>query len=66
MQLQRIPNGAWRLFRANPGGTRQGKAVVMQHSAIEGADHGGSVTIKLYQGEKVGDLAVIGKFLSTL
>ena len=25
----------------------------MQHSAIEGADHGGSFTIKLYQSEKI-------------
>ncbi len=50
---RRIPNGAWYLFRANPGGTRQGKVVVVQHHAIEDPDHGGSFTIKLYQSEKV-------------
>lgn len=50
---RRIPNGAWCLFRANPGGTRQGKIVVVQHRAIEDPDHGGSFTIKLYQSEKV-------------
>ncbi|WP_260425288.1 S24 family peptidase [Halomonas sp. YLB-10] len=32
---RRIPNGAWRLFHANPGGTRQGKVVVVQHRATE-------------------------------
>ncbi|MFC3284780.1 DNA/RNA helicase domain-containing protein [Litchfieldella rifensis] len=50
---RRIPNGAWCLFRANPGGTRQGKIVVVQHRAIEDPDHGGSFTVKLYQSEKI-------------
>ena len=50
---RRIPNGAWCLFRANPGGTRQDKVVVVQHRAIEDPDHGGSFTIKLYQSEKI-------------
>lgn len=50
---RRIPSGAWCLFRANPGGTRQGKVVVVQHRAIEDPDHGGSFTIKLYQSEKI-------------
>ncbi|MBB5021939.1 DNA/RNA helicase domain-containing protein [Desulfurispira natronophila] len=50
---RRIPNGSWCLFRANPGGTRQGKVVVVQHRAIEDPDHGGSFTIKLYQSEKI-------------
>lgn len=50
---QRIPNGAWCLFRANPGGTRQGKIVIVQHRSIEDPDHGGSYTVKLYQSEKV-------------
>lgn len=50
---RKIPNGAWCLFRANPGGTRQGKIVLVQHRTIEDPDHGGSFTIKLYQSEKV-------------
>ena len=50
---RRIPNGAWCLFRANPGGTRQGKVVVVQHRSIEDPDYGGSFTIKLYQSEKI-------------
>ena len=50
---RRIPNGAWCLFRENPGGTRQGKIVLVQHRSIEDPDHGGSFTIKLYQSEKI-------------
>ncbi|MCP8687202.1 DNA/RNA helicase domain-containing protein [Marinobacterium sedimentorum] len=50
---RRIPSGAWCLFRANPGGTRQGKIVVVQHRSIEDPDHGGSFTVKLYQSEKI-------------
>lgn len=50
---RKIPNGSWCLFRANPGGTRQGKIVLVQHRSIEDPDHGGSFTIKLYQSEKV-------------
>lgn len=50
---QRIPDGAWCLFRANPGGTRHGKIVIVQHRLIEDPDHGGSYTVKLYQSEKV-------------
>lgn len=50
---QRIPDGAWCLFRANPAGTRQGKIVLVQHRSIEDPDHGGSYTVKQYQSEKV-------------
>lgn len=50
---QRIPDGAWCLFRANPAGSRQGRVVLVQHRSIEDPDHGGSYTVKLYQSEKV-------------
>ena len=50
---QRIPDGAWCLFRANPAGSRQGRIVLVQHRSIEDPDHGGSYTVKLYQSEKV-------------
>ncbi len=49
---KRIPNGAWCLFSENPGGTRNGKIVLVQHRAIEDPDHGGSYTVKLYRSEK--------------
>lgn len=51
---KRIPNGSWCLFKANPGGTRNGKVVLVQHRDIEDPDHGGSFTVKLYESEKSG------------
>jgi len=50
---RRIPNGAWCLFRANPGGTREGKVVVVQHRSITDPETGGRYTIKVYSSEKV-------------
>jgi uncharacterized protein len=50
---QRIPDGAWCLFRANPQGTREGKIVVVQHRNIEDSETGASFTIKRYKSEKV-------------
>ncbi len=50
---RRIPNGAWCLFRGNPGGTRQGKVVVVQHRSIADPDTGGRYTVKLYASEKI-------------
>ena len=52
---RRIPNGSWCLFKSNPGGTRNGKVVLVQHRDIDDPDHGGSYTVKVYQSEKVGD-----------
>ncbi|OUS09730.1 AAA family ATPase [Gammaproteobacteria bacterium 53_120_T64] len=49
---RRIPNGSWCLFKANPGGTRNGKIVLVQHRDIDDPDHGGSYTVKLYHSEK--------------
>jgi uncharacterized protein len=51
---QRIPDGAWCLFRANPQGTRDGKIVVIQHRTIEDPETGASFTIKRYRSEKMG------------
>lgn len=50
---KRIPNGSWCLFRSNPGGSRQGKLVIVQHRDIEDPDYAGSFTIKQYNSEKV-------------
>lgn len=49
---KRIPNGAWCLFNATPGGTRNGKIVLVQHRAIEDPDNGSCLTVKLYRSEK--------------
>lgn len=50
---KRIPNGAWCLFRAKPGGTRQGKVVLVNHRSIDDPETGGHFTIKTYESEKV-------------
>lgn len=47
-----IPNGAWCLFRLNPGGTRQGKIVVVQHQGFEDEGNGVRLTIKRYRSVK--------------
>lgn len=52
---KRIPNGAWCLFKLNPGGTRQGKVVLVQHRDIVDPETGGHYTVKLYESEKVFD-----------
>ena len=49
---RKIPNGAWCVFRANPGGTRQGKVVLAQHRDIADPETGGSFTVKVYSSEK--------------
>ena len=50
---RRIPNGAWCLWRLNPGGSRQGKVVLAQHRDITDPEHGGRYTVKVYESEKV-------------
>ncbi len=49
---KRIPNGAWCLFKVNPGGSRNNKIVIVQHRDIHDPDTGGSFTIKRYTSEK--------------
>jgi uncharacterized protein len=49
---RRIPNGSWCLFKLAPGGTRQGKVVLVQHRDIDDVDTGGHYTIKIYESEK--------------
>jgi len=50
---KRIPNGSWCLFVANPGGSRNGKIVLVEHRDISDPDHGGAYTVKRYRSEKV-------------
>ena len=49
---KRIPNGSWCLFKSNPGGSRNGKVVIVQHQDIQDQDTGASFTIKIYTSEK--------------
>ncbi|MES9827410.1 MAG: DNA/RNA helicase domain-containing protein [Candidatus Thiodiazotropha sp.] len=49
---KRIPNGAWCLFKGNPGGSRNNKVVLVQHRDIQDQDTGATYTVKLYNSEK--------------
>ena len=49
---RRIPNGAWCLFKLDPGGSRHG-VVLAQHRDITDADSGGQqYTVKVYNSTK--------------
>jgi len=50
---KRIPNGAWCLFKTNPGGSRNKKVVIVQHRDIQDPDTNTSCTVKLYFSEKI-------------
>jgi len=50
---KRIPNGAWCLFRPPPGGSRDGKLVLVQHRDIQDPEQGGHFTVKEYRSEKI-------------
>ena len=56
---KRIINGSWCLFKANPGGNRNGKIVLVQHRDIEDPDHGGTYTVKTYHSEKIEEDGVL-------
>ena len=49
---KRIPNGSWCLFKADLGGSRQGKVVLVQHRDIQDHENGGQFTVKVYESEK--------------
>jgi hypothetical protein len=49
---RQIPNGAWCLFRLNPGGTRNGKIVLAQLRDYSDPDSGASFTVKRYESTK--------------
>ena len=48
-----IPDGAWCLFRAPVGGTRQGKTVLVQLRDATDPETGQRYTVKRYESEKV-------------
>ncbi|MCX2583985.1 DNA/RNA helicase domain-containing protein [Pedobacter sp. MR22-3] len=50
---KRIPNGAYCLFRQDGGGSREGKIVLVQSTAIQDADFGSGYTIKEYHSKKI-------------
>lgn len=48
-----IPNGATCLFRLNPGGSRNGKIVLVECADIQDSDAGSRYTVKEYESIKV-------------
>ncbi|MEM9291672.1 MAG: DNA/RNA helicase domain-containing protein [Acidobacteriota bacterium] len=50
-----VPNGSWCLFKQDPGGSRNGKIVLVELLDGTDSDTGGSYTIKRYRSEKVTD-----------
>lgn len=49
---RRIANGAWCVFKTDPGGSREGKVVLVRHQNIQDAELGGQYTVKTYHSEK--------------
>jgi len=49
---KKIPNGSWCLFKMDPGGSREGKIVLVQHAKIQDEGYGLGFTIKAYHSEK--------------
>jgi type III restriction enzyme len=50
-----IPNGAWCVFRPVPGGSREGRVLLVWHSGISDPHTGGQYTVKQYHSEKLSD-----------
>ena len=47
-----IPDGSYCVFRLDPGGTRNGKAVLVQSHHLDDLENGGKYTVKRYSSEK--------------
>lgn len=50
---KKIENGSWCLFKKDPGGSREGKIVLVEHYNIQDSDFGAGYTIKSYHSEKI-------------
>jgi DUF2075 family protein/DNA replication protein DnaC len=50
---KKIPNGSWCLFQKDPGGSREGKIVLVEHYNIQDSEFGSGFTIKSYHSEKI-------------
>ena len=47
-----IPNGSWCLFRKDPGGTRNGKIVLVRQRNVQDTEFGNGFTVKIYESKK--------------
>ncbi|MQM38892.1 hypothetical protein KBTX_02913 [wastewater metagenome] len=50
---RRIPNGSLCLFQATPGGSRNGRVMLVHHRDIQDPDGNGGLTVKVYHSEKI-------------
>ncbi|WP_310993477.1 DNA/RNA helicase domain-containing protein [Aequorivita marina] len=50
---KKIPDGSWCLFKRDPGGSRDGKVVLVEHYDIQDSDFGSGYTIKSYHSKKI-------------
>ncbi|MEX8511160.1 MAG: hypothetical protein AB3X37_10435 [Leptothrix ochracea] len=51
-----VPSGSYCLFRPVPGGTKDGRKLLVWHGGVTDPETGGQYTLKLYRSEKlVGD-----------
>lgn len=48
-----IPDGSYCIFRRDVSGSRGGKVLLVQHSAITDPETGGSYTVKTYESMKI-------------
>lgn len=49
---KKIPNGSYCLFKKDPGGSREGKIVLVEHYSIQDSDFGAGYTVKEYSSKK--------------
>lgn len=49
-----VPSGSYCLFRPVPGGTKDGRKLLVWHSGVTDPETGGQYTLKLYRSEKLG------------
>jgi DUF2075 family protein len=47
-----IPDGSYCVFRKDPGGSRDGKIVLVEHASLRDPDTGARYTVKKYRSEK--------------
>jgi len=52
---KKIPNSSWCLFQKDPGGSREGKIVLVEHRNINDKDFGAGYTVKEYHSTKAVD-----------
>ncbi len=50
---KKIPNDSWCLFKKDPGGSRDGKIVLVHHNYKQDADFGNGYTVKVYESKKI-------------